>query len=218
MIIYIVLGLALALLMGLVKAEKTKQPKWILVFKTPLSLLFILAWSLQPSQNTAFAGLIFIALVFCLGGDILLALGSRTTFLCGLVSFLLGHVIYAAAFFVVGRVGPPMAVGTILLTVSAVSVWRWLEPHLGNMRTPVMAYMVVISIMVCGAFGVIDDPTIPVHVRGSIFAGAILFYISDLFVARQRFVIDAHVNRAVGLPLYYVAQFLLAFSAAWVPG
>jgi uncharacterized membrane protein YhhN len=218
MVIGTVLGLAVALLVGLVKAEKTKRPKWILVFKTPLSLLFILAWTLQPAQNMDVAGLILIALVFCLGGDVLLAIGSRNTFLFGLVSFLLGHVIYASAFFVVGRIGPPMAVGTIVLTVSAASVWRWLEPHLGNMRTPVMAYIVVISIMVCGACGVIDDPTIPAHVRASIFAGAILFYLSDLFVARQRFVVDVHVNRAVGLPLYYAAQFLLAFSAAGIPG
>lgn len=215
--IWIVLILAVALLVGLIKAEKTKQPRWILMFKTPLSLLFILAWTLQPAKNADVAGLILIALILCLGGDILLALGSRTTFLWGLISFLLGHVVYASAFFVMGRIGPPMAVGTILLTVSAALVWRWLAPHLGNMRTPVMAYMVVISIMVCGAFGVIDDPTIPAHVRGSIVVGAILFYFSDLFVARERFVVDAHVNRVVGLPLYYAAQFLLAFSAAGIP-
>ena len=218
MIIWFVLGLAAVLLVGLLMAEKTEQPKRILLFKTPLSLLFIFAWTLQPAQNTDFAGLILFALVFCLGGDVLLAFGSRITFLCGLISFLLGHVMYASAFFVVGSIGPHMAVGTILLTVSAVPIWRWLEPHLGNMRSPVMAYVVVISIMVCGAFGMLGDPTIPAHVRNSIFAGAVLFYISDLFVARQRFVVGAQVNRTVGLPLYYIAQFMLAFSAAGVPG
>jgi hypothetical protein len=36
-------------------------------------------------------------------------------------------------------------------------------------------------------------------------------------VARQRFVVDAIVNRRIGLPLYYAGQFLLAFSAAWMP-
>jgi uncharacterized membrane protein YhhN len=180
--------------------------------------LFIFAWSLQPSQDERFAGIILIALVFCLGGDVLLALGSRRTFLLGLISFLWGHVMYAGAFFLVGRVGSTMAVGTILLLVSAAVVWRWLEPHLGNMRIPVLAYVVVISIMVCGAFGIVGNPTLPGHARGAIVAGAILFYISDLFVARQRFVVSAPVNREMGLPLYYAAQFLLAFSAAWIPG
>jgi hypothetical protein len=38
------------------------------------------------------------------------------------------------------------------------------------------------------------------------------FYLSDLFVARQRFVAPAFANRLYGLPLYYLGQFLLAFS------
>ncbi|MBC2712700.1 MAG: lysoplasmalogenase [Desulfosarcina sp.] len=218
MIIGMVLGLAVALLVGLVNVEKTENPKRILMFKTPLSLLFLVAWTLQPAQHSCFAGLVLIALLFCLGGDVLLAFGSRGTFLLGLVSFLIGHVMYAAAFFVVGEVGPLMAVGVILLMVAAAFTWWWLEPHLWDMKIPVLAYIVVISIMVCGAFGIVGDPTIPAYARGSVFAGAILFYISDLFVARQRFVVGAHVNRMVGLPLYYAAQFLLAFSAAWIPG
>jgi uncharacterized membrane protein YhhN len=218
MVVYIVLGLASMLLVGLLQAEKKEKPIWILVLKTPLSLLFIFAWTLQPAHDAHFSGLILIALVCCLSGDVLLAFTSRRTFLFGLISFLLGHVMYATAFFTIGQVGAAMAVGTILLVVSAVWVWRWLEPHLGMMRIPVLAYIVIISIMVCGAFGVVGDPHIAPVVRAGIIAGAALFYISDLFVARQRFVVSAHVNRVLGLPLYYTAQFLLALTAAWVRG
>jgi uncharacterized membrane protein YhhN len=218
MMIPMVLVLAIVLLIGLITAEKTEKATRILAFKTPLSLLFIFAWTLQPAQHSGFAGLILVALVFCLGGDVLLAFGTPTTFLLGLVSFLLGHIMYAVAFFVVGDVGPSMAVGTLLLAISAVFTWRWLEPHLGDMTIPVLAYIVVISIMVCAACGIAGDATLPTTARAAIVAGAILFYLSDLFVARQRFVVNAHVNRVIGLPLYYSAQFLLAFSAAWIPG
>ncbi|HDP24776.1 MAG TPA: lysoplasmalogenase, partial [Deltaproteobacteria bacterium] len=38
------------------------------------------------------------------------------------------------------------------------------------------------------------------------------FYISDIFVARNRFVKQEFINRALGLPLYYLGQFLIAFS------
>lgn len=217
MLIGSVVGLAVALLVGLVKAEKTKQPKRILAFKTPLSLLFIVAWALQPAQHAGFANLILIALVFCLGGDILLAMGSGRTFLLGLISFLVGHLMYAAALFMVARVGPSMAVGVILLVIAAAWVWWWLEPHLGSMKIPVLAYIVVISIMVCAAFGTAANPATPGYARAAILVGASLFYLSDLFVARQRFVVSAGINRSIGLPLYYFAQFLLAFSAAWVP-
>jgi hypothetical protein len=36
--------------------------------------------------------------------------------------------------------------------------------------------------------------------------------VSDILVARQRFVREAAWNRLVGLPLYYAAQLLLAYS------
>jgi len=209
---------ALVLLVGLINAEKTGKSMRILAFKTPLSILFVIAWFIEPAQNPNVAVLILVALVFCLFGDILLAIGTNRAFLSGLVSFLLGHVVYAAAFFIVGRIGPFMALGLLGLFAATALIWRWLEPQLGSMTSPVLAYIVIISVMVCGALGVLNNAALPVAVRGSIIAGAILFYISDLLVARQRFVIDAHVNRVLGLPLYYVAQFVLAFSAAQIPG
>ena len=47
-----------------------------------------------------------------------------------------------------------------------------------------------------------------------VLAGAVLFFLSDLGVARDRFVSPGVWNRAVGLPLYYGAQLLLAASVA----
>ena len=52
--------------------------------------------------------------------------------------------------------------------------------------------------------------------RGVVFTGALLFYLSDLFVARNRFMEKSFINRLMGLPLYYTAQFLLAFSIGLV--
>ena len=42
--------------------------------------------------------------------------------------------------------------------------------------------------------------------------GAIVFAISDIFVARERFVRKGFVNAAVGLPAYFGSQMLLAYS------
>jgi hypothetical protein len=42
--------------------------------------------------------------------------------------------------------------------------------------------------------------------------GALGFYLSDVFVARNRFIKPEYLNRFIGLPLYYGGQFLLAFS------
>ena len=43
--------------------------------------------------------------------------------------------------------------------------------------------------------------------------GAVLFYLSDIMVARDRFVAPGFANRLVGLPLYFGGQLLLAWSA-----
>ena len=105
----------------------------------------------------------------------------------------------------------------IVLAASGGVVWRWLAPRLDEMALPVLAYIVVISIMAVGAFGVAGNAAIPAPVRFSVLGGAVLFYLPDIFVARQRFVVNAAINRWAGLPLYYSAQFLLALSAAWLP-
>jgi hypothetical protein len=44
------------------------------------------------------------------------------------------------------------------------------------------------------------------------FLGAVSFYFSDVFVARDRFLKKEFLNRLTGLPMYYAGQFFLAFS------
>ena len=43
-------------------------------------------------------------------------------------------------------------------------------------------------------------------------AGARLFFVSDLTVARDRFVARASANKAWGLPAYFSGQLLIAWS------
>jgi hypothetical protein len=50
-----------------------------------------------------------------------------------------------------------------------------------------------------------------------LLAGAVLFALSDVFVARDRFVHSGFANRQWGLPLYFLAQLILAASVA-APG
>ena len=45
---------------------------------------------------------------------------------------------------------------------------------------------------------------------------AVAFYLSDVSVARDRFVAPGFGNRIWGLPLYYAAQLLFALSTGWL--
>jgi uncharacterized membrane protein YhhN len=43
-------------------------------------------------------------------------------------------------------------------------------------------------------------------------AGALLFWLSDLLVAKRRFGPTSPLDRAVGWPLYFAGQYLIALS------
>jgi hypothetical protein len=77
------------------------------------------------------------------------------------------------------------------------------------MKAPVMAYMAVITAMVALAAG-----TVALHGNAYILLGAVSFYLSDLSVARDRFVVTAFSNKLWGWPLYFGAQIVLAATVA----
>ncbi len=149
------------------------------------------------------AGLVLSAL-----GDAFLLSDQTRWFVAGLVSFLLAHIAYAAAFVAsADRWGSPMLSAAVV--VVGLIVGRWLLPHVESpLRIPVVAYMVVITAMVVTSLGTVAS--------GSsvwVAVGAIGFWLSDLAVARQRFVTAAFANKAIGLPLYFAAQLVLAWVA-----
>ncbi len=191
---------------ALVWSEVADSPA-LRLFKMLASTGFIAVALSAGALSDSYGQIVLVALVLSWIGDLLLTFASRGAFLGGLVAFLLGHVAYSVAF---GTLGVDPVVGglaAVAVAIIAVFVWRWLAPHVGDMTAPVVAYIVVISVMVVLAFGSYGEGAtwlIPV--------GATLFFASDLFVARNQFVAPDTSNRIWGLPLYYLAQVLLALS------
>jgi len=208
------------LLAGLLYAESLSSgtgSRWmVLTFKTPLSILFVITAWLQPRVMPRYFKLVFIGLILGLVGDVCLALSGQGAFRTGLVAFLGGHILYIIAFAVLARRGDWFS--PVILLIIAVSglVYWWLLPHLGDMLLPVTLYIVVISGMVAGAWAAFRNPEVPRTGAWFILIGATAFYASDIFVAHQRFVMEHFYNRLIGLPLYYMGQFLLAFSVGMV--
>ncbi|MHC4458829.1 MAG: lysoplasmalogenase [Planctomycetota bacterium] len=203
--------LALILLCGLLYFEKGDQTGRLLT-KTPLSALFIIAALIQPHPLASFFYLMLIGLIFCMAGDICLVFPQKVMFLTGLVAFLVGHIWYTAAFFYTASIHQLTWIGFLVVLLTGGWIFLWLKPHTGSMKLPVLLYVIFISLMVCGAWTVLGDGGLSLSGRIMVFAGALLFYFSDLFVARQRFVQKVYRNRLIGLPLYYFGQYLLAFS------
>jgi uncharacterized membrane protein YhhN len=189
-------GLGLAALLA---GEASGRRTLFAVGKVTCSAGF-LALALLLGARTPYARIVLAGLALSVVGDVLLLSTRERPFLAGLVAFLLAHVAYATAF---ARLGTPPPWVAALLLVAGLLVLRWLWPHLGPMRAPVVAYCIAISAMLGFALG---QPAAGVRL------GAVLFYVSDLAVARQRFVVQERRNQLLGLPLYFSGQYLIALS------
>lgn len=206
----IVATVATVLALGALLACERQGLRGGVVVAKPLASTGFLWVAVAAGANTsAYGRMLLGALALCWLGDVLLlgrgrGLGLRL----GLSSFLLGHLAFALAFTSRGLDPLACVAAAVLLLPAAWSALRWLLPHLARgWRGPVLAYVVVISLMLVAALGSVSQPR-----EVQIALGALAFYGSDLAVARDRFVAPGFANKAWGLPLYYGAQLLLASS------
>ena len=142
-------------------------------------------------------------------GDIsLLPSGTGRWFIVGIAAFLMAHLAYVAAFFSMGLDPLWTASSALILVPISIQIYRWLITDVSDkLRGPVLAYIAVITLMVCagmGAFGTDQG-------RSLIPPAVLLFLISDIAVARQRFKKPGFANKVWGLPTYFIAQLLFAF-------
>jgi len=211
-----IIASATILLAVVLYAEKKESRRLLVPGKSALSALFILEALLQTPFLPMYDRLLVAGLCLCLVGDVCLAFPQKRMFLAGLLSFLAGHVFYVLAFSHVAGFGGWTWTGGIATCGVSGGIYLWLKPHLGKMKGPVALYVIVISAMVVSAFSVLGHGRLPIPARWMVFGGAICFYGSDIFVARDRFVRKEFLNRVVGLPMYYAGQFALAFSIGMV--
>lgn len=195
---------------GLLAAEYLHSKVGKAVTKPIASTAFIAVALGAGAWQTPYGQGIVVALVFSWIGDIFLLSKQKKMFLGGLVAFLLGHVAFGVAFVLNGIAWPWVLIATIPLLAIFEAIRRWLlsrvEP---KMKAPVVAYMVVITAMVALASGVVGSTGEPLYL-----VAATMFFVSDLAVARDRFVEPGFNNRAWGLPLYYGAQILFGLTVA----
>lgn len=200
------------LLSGLLYYEKKRVGKPLLVVKSVLSFLFVVTALLQPHSVPIYYRYLLIGLIFCLIGDVCLALPREKAFRAGLFVFLIGHVFYILSFSSLIHFSRWFSIGLFIISGISAFVFFWLRPHLKSMLIPVLLYVVVITVMVIGAWAVSWKSSFRTPGRILILAGSLCFYFSDVFVARDKFIKEEYQNRLLGLPLYYAGQFMFAFS------
>jgi alkylglycerol monooxygenase len=181
----------------------------IAILLKPAPALLCAAWAARAdSRPSARYRRLFVAALLCGAlGDGLLAGGL---FVPGLIAFLIGHACYATAFASEGARPRAVSLAGPLLFGAIVVAALW--SGLGEMRTPVLCYVLAIATMAGLAIDLRRRSRDRTAARAA--AGACFFLVSDAFVGLDRF------HSPLGPPLialvvfstYYVAQFLLASS------
>ena len=182
----------------------------------PLASAGFLVIAFVPLLEGASFSAFHVGLVLSALGDVALIPRSKRLFLVGLGSFALAHLAYLTSFVSAIVRGPGRtttlvgAIALLSLMTAGHLVWKWLEPKTGSMRVPVRVYVLLVSLMAAAAITSATLPDSRIHLAP---LGGVLFYLSDLSVARDRFVAPSFLNKAWGLPLYYGGQVLIAMAA-----
>lgn len=194
----------------LLRAEYRGPRRQVYIFK-PLTTTLIIVLALMVSEPVSpfYQAMIVVGLIFSLGGDVFLMLPSDR-FIWGLISFLIAHLFYIAAFvYPTGIVVSPLFLA-LYLAYAGVMVWQ-LWPHIGGgLRIPVLIYMTVILIM---GWQSLERWSL-LQTSSALLAaiGATLFVISDSTLALDRFRARFSSARYLVLSTYFAAQWFLALS------
>ena len=176
----------------------------------PVAVLFIASFKLLPWQMS-------FAMLFSCAGDFFGACGN---FLAQMASFAIAHIFIIAYFFARYRLGVLrrryirysaryMTLATLFVLPALLFAFTKIIPNApaGVLRYGVTFYAILIAAMVWGAL----------QQRSKLFAiGAILFLISDMILAWNRFVGHLPNSTVLILVPYYLAQWMLFMrSTKW---
>jgi len=201
----------LALGFAVLTIAADNRGKWRLGYVArPLAMLSIvaIAWSAKGAFAPPYKTFILAGLGCSLVGDIFMMLRKKR-FIEGLASFLVAQLFYIAAF-KSGIIFSLSSLTFISFVIFAMLVSRLFFPYLGSLKFPVVVYVFVIVTMA----GLAAERFIQIGGTKTLFAfaGAILFVVSDLVLAVNRFVKPFRLAQLCILSTYFLAQWLIAMS------
>jgi uncharacterized membrane protein YhhN len=202
----------------LIRAEILKIKKQIYIFK-PISTLLVIAIAVlsfgEPHFNPTYSWGVLIGLLFSFGGDMALMFQERRKpFIIGLGLFLTAHIVYTVVFFMLGQRSWVDFVSGLVLLAAGVGFFHLIRAGLDSMKVPVIAYIVIISLMVMQAISAFTSPDFSQQQAWMVSMGAVLFYISDIILAATRFWHPWKYGR-ISLGFYFAGQLLIALAASY---
>ncbi len=186
-------------------------PALTFAFK-PLTTLLVIAWAFTRGHDAPVQRRrILIGLWLSLAGDVFL-LWPKEGFLPGLVSFLLAHLAFIAAFSVPVRFGarPWLFAGYGVVALAILSqLWSGVPAAL---RLPVVGYVLCLACMAAQAAAWWRSAPSPLARHAAI--GGVLFMASDSLLAINKFASPLPLSALWILSTYWLAQLFIAAALA----
>ncbi len=181
----------------------------------PAVMIILFLW-LWTTTKLSGAPLWFgLGILISLTGDILLMISLDRLFLAGLVAFLLAHAAYLIGFNIpIPEISAWGFFLAIMVGLGGMRVIRRILTALaanknGRMRTPIIIYGTVISLMLLSAMMKMNDITWTANAGALVSVGAFLFYVSDIILAWHKFVTPIQNGRIYNIGAYHLGQIML---------
>lgn len=181
----------------------------VLVKPIPVLVCAVLVWAYRSG---AMGRLVIIGLLVSGVGDVLLEVSFPGSFVAGMIAFLIGHVMYAVAFF---KEAPELRLPAFipfLVWGGCIGVLAW--SGLGPLKIPVVIYMSVILVMMWRATAFVAQKRVA---HGAwiwlAMAGALFYGLSDSLIALNKFhgALE-HVRPPISLT-YWIGQAMISLVA-----
>ena len=196
-----------------------KRWKHIEYYAKPAVMLAVLVWL---GLNSGFSGSLIwfsFGLLLSMAGDIFLML-PKEQFIPGLVSFLIAHIFYLVGFTpTLPPINLPAFILALVIGITAVQIYRQIAAALEAsqktaLKLPVKLYITVISLMLFSALLTLLRPEWDFLPAMLASLGAMLFFLSDGFLAWDKFVSPLRHGDLLVIVNYHLGQILIILGAA----
>lgn len=171
-----------------------KENRYLLVVAKPLTVIFMMLWSLQVSGWEGAMLFFGLGLLFSLGGDIALLFPARW-FLPGLVSFLVAHIMFIIGF---SQEMPPLSMFSagiaIIIGLTGARILKVVRAGIAKMpgskllMPASVVYGMALAIMLLSAMLTFFNDQWSIAASLCAATGGSLFFISDTTLSLDRFV------------------------------
>lgn len=180
----------------------------------PLILISLILFFYLKSEHLTIKTkrLVLLALVLSLIGDVLLMFDyiSPNYFITGLASFLLAHLFYILVFLDKRNSKNKPIVFIAILIIYTFSLFYILKNELGALLLPVIIYVIAIFTMAITAS--LRKENVPKLSYYLVLIGALLFVISDSFLAINKFYTAVPSEHLIVMSTYSLAQYCIVMG------